>query len=233
MRPAPPPRPPGRGGYRDGVPAPAEPDAVVPVPTRHGPATAAVHRAARAGRPVGTVVLGHGAGGGVGAPDLVTATRAARDAGWQVVLVEQPYRVAGRRVPPRPPLIDAAWTDVLDHLRGEVLGDAPLVVGGRSSGARVACRTAAGTGAVGALCLAFPLQPPQRSGREAASSRLAELEAAGVPVLVVQGDRDPFGVPPAGPDRRVVVLGGDHALRRDHDALHDAVVGWLGGLTGP
>jgi predicted alpha/beta-hydrolase family hydrolase len=140
-----------------------------------------------------------------------------------VGLVEQPYRVAGRRSPPRAPRLDEAWLAVLAALRSGPLATGPLVTGGRSSGARVACRTAEATGASAVLCLAFPLVPP-RGTRE---SRLPELEAAGVPVLVVQGERDPFGMPPAGPDREVVAVDGDHALRRDFPVIRGAVRAWL------
>jgi predicted alpha/beta-hydrolase family hydrolase len=164
-------------------------------------------------------VLGHGAGGGVTAPDLVTATRAAQEAGVSVALVEQPYRVAGRRSPAPAKQLDAAWVAVVEHLRGDVA----LLVGGRSSGARVACRTAAETGAIGVLCLAFPVHPPGRPEK----TRLSELDAVEVPVLVVQGERDPFGMPPPGPNRTVAVVAGDHGLKADRGALAAAVRDWL------
>jgi uncharacterized protein len=173
--------------------------------------------------PWGALVLGHGAGGGVAARDLVAATEAALELGLGAALVEQPYRVAGRKAPPRAPRLDEAWLAVVAALRGGPLAAGPLVVGGRSSGARVACRTAAATGASAVLCLAFPLVPP-RGARE---SRLPELEAAGVPVLVVQGERDPFGMPPPGPGRDVVAVAGDHALRGDLPAARTAVRTWL------
>jgi predicted alpha/beta-hydrolase family hydrolase len=111
-------------------------------------------------------------------------------------------------------------------LRGRELADLPLLVGGRSLGARVACRTAAATGAVGVLCLAFPLEPPQRGGKPR-PSRLDELDAVRVPTLVVQGDRDPFGMPPPGPSRRIAVVPGDHGLKRDLAAVASAVRAWL------
>src|SRR5436190_23226738 len=110
------------------------------------------------------LALGHGAGGGVEAPDLVAATEAAVSQQIMVALVEQPYRVAGRRSPARAPQLDAAWIAVIERLRAGELAGLPLVVGGRSMGARVACRTAHTTGAVAVLCLAFPLQPPHRAG---------------------------------------------------------------------
>ena len=190
----------------------------------HGPAVAHLHLAED---PRAALVLGHGAGGGVAARDLVAATRAAADEGLAVVLVEQPYRVAGRRSPPRAPQLDAAWTAVLEALAGDELRGLPLVTGGRSAGARVACRTAAATGAAGVLCLAFPLRPPRRSGGAPAPSRQDELDAVEVPVLVVQGERDPFGMPPAGPRRRVVQVAGDHSLRTDLDAIAGAIRDWL------
>ena len=185
--------------------------------------------------PRGTLVLGHGAGGGIGAPDLVAVSGAAHDAGFTVVLVEQPYRVAGRRAPPRPPSLDAAWTTVIDHLRLDELGPLegrPLVVGGRSSGARVACRTAAAVGATRVLCLAFPLQPPRRNGKPAASSRSSELDQVTVPVLMLQGDHDPFGTPPAAASRTVVIVAGDHSLKSGLAAVAAATRTWLTDATG-
>src|SRR5213592_2150056 len=130
--------------------------------TPHGLARAHVHPAPE---PRAALVLGHGAGGGVASPDLVAVTEVARTEGVSVALVEQPYRVAGRRSPAPARQLDAAWTAVVDHLRAGPLRDVPLVAGGRSSGARVACRTAQATGAVGVLCLAFPLHPPGRPER--------------------------------------------------------------------
>jgi predicted alpha/beta-hydrolase family hydrolase len=148
----------------------------------------------------GLLVLGHGAGGGTRALDLLAARTAAHEAGFRVALVEQPWRVRGRKVAEPPPKLDLGWLGVLAELHG-----APLVVGGRSAGARVACRTAAQVGADAVLCLAFPLHPPGRPDR----SRLPELESVEVPVLVVQGDRDAFGVPPGA----VLVPGADHGFR--------------------
>ena len=171
-------------------------------------------------------MLGHGAGGGVGAPDLQAAAGCARELGYGTVLVEQPYRVAGRRSPPRAPVLDAAWVAVLAALAGEL--SPPLIVGGRSSGARVACRTADALSAGAVLGLAFPLQPPRRrTSGTPPPSRLDELDAVRVPVLVVQGERDPFGVPPRGKRRSVVVLPGDHGLKSDLPGLRKAVTQWL------
>ena len=188
--------------------------------TPHGPARVHLHAAAE---PVAALVLGHGAGGGVGAPDLVAATEAARAAGLSVALVEQPYRVAGRRSPAPAAQLDAAWCAVVSQLRADVLGVLPLIAGGRSSGARVACRTAQQTGASAVLCLAFPLHPPGRPEK----TRLPELEALDVPALIVQGESDPFGMPPPGPRREVVRLRGNHGLRSDAPGLREAVGRWL------
>ena len=193
------------------------------VETPHGRAIAHL---APAAEPRGALVLGHGAGGGVGAPDLVAVTGVAGSEAFSVALVEQPYRVAGRRSPAPARQLDAAWTAVIDHLRAGPLRGLPLVTGGRSSGARVACRTAQATRAAGVLCLAFPLHPPGRPEK----SRLAELDEVDVPTLVVQGARDPFGMPPAAANRVVVEVDGDHSLRTDLDAVSAAVREWLPGV---
>ncbi len=169
-------------------------------------------------RPRAALVLGHGAGGGVESPDLKGAAQAALEAGLTVVLVEQPYRVAGRRSPAPANQLDAAWTSVVEQLALEV----PLIAGGRSAGARVACRTAAATGARAVLCLAFPVHPPGRPEK----SRLDELDAVTVPTLVVQGERDPFGLPPPAPIRTVVQVPGTHSLRSS-SAVAEAVSAWL------
>ncbi len=182
--------------------------------------TARVHLHA-APAPRAALVLGHGAGGGVAAPDLQAVRAVAGDAGVTVALVEQPYRVAGRRSPPRAPVLDDAWTSVVAQLREGALAGLPLITGGRSSGARVACRTARQTAAIGVLCLAFPLVAP--SG----ASRQDELDGAGVSVLVVQGASDRFGTPAPGPSRSVVVIRGDHGLKSDMPGLRDAVASWL------
>lgn len=176
------------------------------------------------GSGLGLLVLGHGAGGGIGAPDLVAAADAALALGWRVALVEQPWRVKGRKIAEAPVRLDQAWVAVLATLSG-----APLVVGGRSAGARVACRTSALVGADAVLCLAFPLHPPGRPER----SRLPELTEVAVPVLIVQGDRDAFGMPPGA----VVVPGADHGFRvRKHDPepmsqVREHVRAWLQALT--
>jgi predicted alpha/beta-hydrolase family hydrolase len=174
---------------------------------------------------VAALVLGHGAGGGVESPDLVGSAGAARSRGLSVALVEQPYRVAGRRSPPSASQLDTAWTAVLSQLHDGSLGGLPFVTGGRSLGARVACRTAGATGAVAVLCLAFPLHPPGRPDM----SRLAELDAVDVPTLVVQGESDPFGTPPDGPDRRVVRIPGTHSLKSSA-TVAEVVSEWLARL---
>jgi uncharacterized protein len=192
--------------------------------TPHGRARAHLHPAPD---PVAALVLGHGAGGGVGAPDLVAATRAAREAGASVALLEQPYRVACRRSPAPARQLDAAWASAVGQLcAGPELAGLPLLTGGRSSGARVACRTAEATGAMAVLCLAFPLHPPGKAG-DPSKSRLPELDAVRVPTLVVQGERDPFGRPKPAGLREVAFVAGDHGLKSDLGAVADAIRDWL------
>jgi predicted alpha/beta-hydrolase family hydrolase len=169
-------------------------------------------------------VLGHGAGGGVESADLAGATKAAREAALSVALVEQPYRVAGRRSPAPATHLDAAWVAVIEQLD---LGGLPLIAGGRSLGARVACRTASETAAVAVLCLAFPLHAPGKPEK----TRLPELDGVNVPTLVVQGERDPFGIPPPGASRQVVLVPGTHSLR-DATAVASVVSEWLATLPG-
>jgi predicted alpha/beta-hydrolase family hydrolase len=192
----------------------------VDVATPHGTAKAHLHAAAE---PRGTLVLGHGAAGGVGSPDLVAVRDVALDEHVSVAFVEQPYKVAGRRSPPPARQLDASWTAVVHHLRVGELADFPLIVGGGSLGARVACRTTEATHAVAVLCLAFPVHPPGRPE----ANRLGELDSATVPVLVIQGDRDPFGMPPPADGRVVVPVPGDRSLKTDVDAVAAAVRAWL------
>ena len=196
---------------------------LIAIDTPHGQANAHLHRA---GQPNAALVLGHGAAAGVTSPDLVAVTDVARSEGVTVALVEQPYRVAGRRSPAPAHQLDAAWTAVVERLVSDELRGLPLLVGGRSLGARVACRTAETTRALGVLCLAFPLQPRRRSGNPA-PSRLPELDAVTVPTLVVQGTGDPFGMPPAAARRTVVEVPGNHSLRTDLPAVAAAVQAWL------
>ena len=188
----------------------------------------------------GCLVLGHGAGGGVDAPDLLAARAAGRALGLQVVRVEQPWRVQGRRVAEAPARLDLAWLAVVEA----VAGRGPLVLGGRSAGARVACRTADRLGAAAVLALAFPLVPPGRTQRDGAlRSRAEELARPQVPRLVVQGERDGFGVPDSAPGLQVhVVPGADHAFavrRRDgrtpsdvRDEVERVVGAWLADVLG-
>jgi uncharacterized protein len=198
------------------------------VDTPHG--LARVHLQ-RVESPRGWLVLGHGAGGGVEARDLTAATEAALETRFAVALVEQPYRVAGRKSPAPARQLDAAWLAVLERLRDDVINREPVVTGGRSAGARVACRTAQATGAAGVLCLAFPLLPPRRAGSKPPESRLAELDAVQAPVLVVQGERDRFGMPPESRTRTVMKVSGDHSLRSDLPAVAAAVRDWLDRLV--
>jgi predicted alpha/beta-hydrolase family hydrolase len=174
------------------------------------------------------LVLTHGAGGTVGAPDLLAARDAGLQSGAMVVRVTQPYRVRGARAPGSAVRQDAAWAEIVAALR-ELAPGSPLVQGGRSNGARVACRTAAAVGARAVIALAFPLCPPGRS--LAGTSRVAELHAAregGAMVLVVNGERDPFGIPGAqDADRVVIVPGETHALKGHRAAIVAAVTEWL------
>ncbi len=192
------------------------------VETSRGPAEVVVDRPA--GAPRSLLVLGHGAGGDLDAPDLVAVRDAAVAAKVAVARVTQPYRVAGRRAPAPAAHLDEAWIAAVRAVRAaRGLGRLPLVVGGRSSGARVACRTARTLDAVGVLALAFPLHPPGKPER----SRAAELDT-GRPTLVVNGGRDPFGVPTAAGGIEVVVLPDErHDLRRDPGAAAAAAACWL------
>lgn len=187
------------------------------IETTRGPAEVEV-RVAEPSR--GLLVLGPGASGKP-FQDLFSVADAVHAAGLTVAIVTPPYAVAGRKIPPRGPASDEAWVQVVAALRGEF--DAPLITGGRSFGSRVACRTAVETGSVGVLCLAFPLHPPGKPEQ----SRLADLEAATAPTLVVQGRSDAFGIPPEAEDREVVVVDGDHGLKKDHDRIAATVVEWV------
>ncbi|MBB4688572.1 alpha/beta hydrolase family protein [Amycolatopsis jiangsuensis] len=195
------------------------------IATDHGPARAELHCAEEGGA---VLLLGHGAGGGIDAKDLVAVAGAAQTAGVHVALVEQPYRVAGRRAPAPAAQLDRAWLTVADELSAHF--DAlPLVFGGRSSGARVACRTAAEGQAVAVLCLAFPEHPPGRPEK----TRQPELDAVTAPALVIQGERDPFGRPEPAPHHEIVLVSGDHSLSADLDAVARAATEWLGRVLRP
>ena len=203
------------------------------VSTPHGPARVRCDEPVRSA--VGTLVLGHGAGGATDGPDLLAVAAAGAAAGWQVLRVDQPWRVAGKRVAPAPPRLDESWRAVLADLRAHHLLTGPLVLGGRSAGARVACRAAAEQQAAGVLALAFPLHPPARPER----SRAPELTTVEVPLLVVQGERDAFGGPAAvsavlvgRPGSVVRGVPGDHSLRQDPAAVARAAAEWLTALPG-
>ncbi|WUD78783.1 hydrolase [Streptomyces sp. NBC_00510] len=199
------------------------------VPTPVGDARVTWHRARR---PRAVVALGHGAGGGVEARDLQALAAALPSRGWTVALVEQPWRVAGKKLAPAPKTLDTAWTALWPALTRPGL---PVVSGGRSAGARVACRTAVELGAVAVLALSFPLHPPGKPEK----SRAGELTGAGVPVLALQGGRDPFGRPDEFPEgyEPVEVPYGDHGFAVPKSAdltqeaalsvITDAVLGWL------
>jgi predicted alpha/beta-hydrolase family hydrolase len=207
------------------------------VPTAKGDAEVVLEGRSR-GAP-GLLVLGHGASGGIDAVDLVHVRDAALGLGLVVARVLQPYRVQpGRRPPPAPAVLDEAWAACVTAARtwagpasagrSAAAGPRPFVLGGRSMGARVAARTARGLGAAGVVALAFPLHPPGRADK----SRADELDPA-MPTLVVNGDRDPFGVPTSVGQVRVVVRPGEgHDLRRDPTGVADVVAQWLKELLG-
>ncbi|MFJ2907054.1 alpha/beta family hydrolase [Streptomyces sp. NPDC091279] len=203
------------------------------VPTAAGDARITWHPA-RTPRLV--LAVSHGAGGGIEARDLRALAAALPGHGITVALVEQPWRVAGKKVAPAPKTLDAAWRDLWPALTAPGL---PVIAGGRSAGARVACRTAPELGARAVLALSFPLHPPGRPDK----SRAAELLGAGVPTLVVQGGNDPFGRPAEFPDGAhdlVEVPYADHGFAVPKRApvgqdealtvITEAVVGWAGSL---
>ena len=191
----------------------------VEIPTPSGAAVAEIDRPRTPAAAL--LVLTHGAGAGVDSADVSAVRGAALKAGIAVVRLTQPYRVAGRSAPPAATKQDEAWLAAIAALRKrKVLAGLPMVTGGRSNGARVACRTAVASGAIGVVALAFPLHPPGRPEL----SRLAELDEAGVPVLIVQGDRDPFGMPPPALGRELrVINGATHSLKRELPAIGAAV----------
>jgi predicted alpha/beta-hydrolase family hydrolase len=198
-------------------------DEIVDIDTPHGPARAHLQRT---GDARGALLIGHGAGGSITAPDILEACGAALAAGVSVARIEQPYKVAGKRAAAPAKQLDAAWLAAhaaLCTADGAAFAGLPIISGGRSSGARVACRTAADTGVAGVLCLAFPVHAPGRPEK----TRLPELEPVDVPVLIIQGERDPFGMPPAAPGRTVVTVAGDHSLKAGIDDVAPAVAAWL------
>ena len=190
--------------------------------TSAGPGWISLERPAKA---TAVLALTHGAGGGVGSADLRAVRDAATAQGVAVALITQPYRVAGKATPPRPTIQEPPWIELVEALRRRRgLGSLPLIIGGRSNGARLACRTANVLGASAVVALAYPLHPPGKPE----ISRLDELEEPDVPVLVVQGDRDSFGMPPAGSGRRIVVIpGADHALKKGVATTAEAVINFV------
>ena len=191
------------------------------VPTPRGLAVVALDWRARRSR--GLLALGHGASGSVDTVDLISVRDAAVRAGLVVARVTQPYRVAGKRAPPPAPALDEAWMTAVAASRERAGQELPLVVGGRSAGARVACRTARSLEAAGVLALAFPLHPPGRPEK----TRVGELDP-GMPTLVVNGDRDPFGMPaPSGLIRVEIRPGERHDLKRDPSGVAEVAIAWL------
>jgi predicted alpha/beta-hydrolase family hydrolase len=177
--------------------------------------------------PAFLLALTHGAGGGVASADLMVARQAGLDLGGAVARVLQPYRVAGRSAPGSAQRQDAAWLEIIAALRARYQPGLPLVQGGRSNGARLACRTAQAAGASAVIALAFPLHPPGKADVPE-KSRAGELRSAGVPVLVINGDRDPFGVPDAADADRLIVLRGEtHSLSSQRAVIADAITSWL------
>jgi predicted alpha/beta-hydrolase family hydrolase len=176
-----------------------------------------------AGNPRALLLLGHGAGGTVDAPDVLAARDAALSVGVSVARVTQPYRVAGRRGMPPHPTLEQPWLEVAAAL-AQRYQELPQVFGGRSAGARVACRTAETGKAIAVICLAYPVHPPGKPE----VSRMDELNAVRVPVLVVQGDRDAFGIPPRRRGRTMIVAeGADHSLKKGLDDVHRGVTRFL------
>jgi len=195
----------------------------VEIDTAQGPARVVLERARK---PLFLLVMTHGAGGGTETVDVLAASAAAAGLGASVARVLQPYRVRGASAPGNAVKQDAAWLEIIAALRTAAKG-VPLVQGGRSNGARVACRTAAAVEAAAVIALAFPLHPPGRPEL----SRAGELREAGTDVLVINGERDPFGIPDEADASRVVVLPGEtHSLSRRPQAVQTAVADWLGGL---
>ncbi len=206
---------------------------IIDVPTSLGPGRLTVSEAAE---PRGIVWLGHGAGGGIGALDLTALAKHLPEHGFTVARYEQPWRVAGKKIAPRPATLDIAWRETAPAV-AELAAGLPIVFGGRSAGARVACRTADELGAAAVVCLAFPLHPPGKPE----ATRLPELLLPSVPVLVLQGDRDTFGsasdvqrdvgdhpairvVPVGGADHSMKVLASSPLTARDVAALVTASV---------
>ncbi|MDQ1743336.1 MAG: uncharacterized protein QOE23_1675 [Pseudonocardiales bacterium] len=198
------------------------------IQTPVGPAIVELDAVADARR---LLVIGHGAGGGIDAPDLLAVGKSCLARGISVARVLQPYRVAGKKGVPQTGTLDQAWRAVIASLgRRKATAGLEFVYAGRSSGARVACRCAADESsrprAIAVVALAFPLHPPGRPDK----SRLAELAGVPVPVLVVQGLNDPFGMPPPAPGRRIEQVPGDHGLKRGTAGIGELVAGWIEAL---
>ncbi|UGT58352.1 alpha/beta family hydrolase [Nocardia asteroides] len=176
------------------------------------------------GTPAFLLVITHGAGGGVDAKDILVVRDSAIEAGGSVARVVQPYRVAGRRAPGSADKQDEAWIEIVAALR-ERFGELPLVQGGRSNGARVACRTAVAVGARGVIALSFPLHPPGKPEK----SRRDELLAPGdIEVVVINGGSDPFGVPDAADAAEVKVIPKQaHSFRAGFDVIAATVAPWF------
>ena len=200
----------------------------VEIETSGGPAHVELSEPPAGAAPGFLLVATHGAGGTPDTKDVLTVKTVAEQLGAVTALVTQPYRVRGARAPGSAAKQDQAWTELVAQLRNQTAG-IPLIQCGRSNGARVACRTARAVDAAGVIALAFPLHPPGHPEK----SRSGELAAAGTPVLVVNGARDPFGVPEGSASTQVVVLPGEtHALARNPAAIGDAVTAWLRALPG-
>jgi uncharacterized protein len=200
----------------------------VEIETSGGPARVELNRQPKGTTPRFLLVATHGAGGSPDTKDVLAVAKAAEDLGAVTALVTQPYRVRGARAPGSAVKQDQAWAELIAALRQHT-GNVPLVQCGRSNGARVACRTARAVKASGVIALAFPLHPPGHPEK----SRAGELAAAGTPVLVVNGDRDPFGIPEGSDSTQVVVLPGEtHSLAKNPAAIGETVAAWLRALPG-
>lgn len=215
------------GGQSAGGQPPAGQSAGGEISTSQGRARVELEAPGGVAAPSFLLALTHGAGGTVAAPDLLAVRDVALRLGGAVALITQPYRVRGARAPGNASRQDEAWEEIIGSLR---ISGIPLIQGGRSNGARVACRTASSVGAAGVIALAFPLRPPGRR-TPVAVTRAGELLQAirgGANVLVLNGDRDPFGIPAADEATRVVVLKGEtHSLSRNPAAVSEAVAAWL------
>ena len=198
----------------------------IDIETAAGPARVTIDRPA--GEPACLLILTHGSGGTPDSADVLAVRDAGLALGAVAALVTQPYVVRGARAPGSADKQDAAWTEIIAALRGRYPG-LPVIQGGRSNGARVVCRTAHAVGAHGVIALAFPLHPPGHPER----TRAAELPGQPMPTLVLNGDRDPFGIPEEGGGIRVIVLPGQtHALSKDPATIGGAAGEWIRGLLG-